>query len=91
MGVRANALTPISFAKSAIFSPMSEDQDLRNVQAFLRKYKIRKHRIRALKREKLKELEKEHPFTPKETLRLKAKEWAKMSLEAMEQLVHRDG
>ena len=70
---------------------MSETAELLGAKTFFRHYKIRKHRLRALKRAKLKELEKEHPFTPTETLRLQAKEWAENSLEAMEALVHRDG
>ena len=69
---------------------MTETAELIGAKAFFRQYKIRKHRLRALKREKLKELEKAHPFTPTETLRIRAKEWAETSLEAMEALVHRD-
>lgn len=70
---------------------MSETAELLGAKAFFRKYKIRPHRIRALKRAWLKELKREHPFTPTETLRLQAKQKAENSLSAMEQLVHRDG
>jgi len=70
---------------------MSDTADLLGAKVFFRNIKTRKLRLRMLKREKLKELQSQHPFTVTETLRPQAKEWAETSLEAMEQLVHRDG